>query len=80
MSQFYEIVIFTAADQQYADEILDKLDVNRRISHRLYRQHTLQFQSVYTGEIELHVKDLSRMGRDMAKTIIVDNLNVNFRL
>ena len=41
MSQFYEIVIFTAADQQYADEILDKLDVNRRISHRLYRQHTL---------------------------------------
>ena len=80
MSQFYEIVIFTAADQQYADEILDKLDVNRRISHRLYRQHTLQYQNVYTGEIELHVKDLSRMGRDMARTIIVDNLNDNFRL
>jgi len=26
MKQYFEIVIFTAADQQYADEVIDMLD------------------------------------------------------
>ena len=41
MSRYYEIVIFTAASQDYADYILDILDKDKDlISHRLYRQHT----------------------------------------
>jgi TFIIF-interacting CTD phosphatase-like protein len=40
MAKFYEIVIFTAALQDYADQVIDQIDVNKNIKHRLYRQHT----------------------------------------
>lgn len=41
LSTYFEIVIFTAASQDYADWILDVLDSSRElIQHRLYRQHT----------------------------------------
>jgi len=39
MAKYYEIVIFTAATQDYADWVIDKIDPHRHISHRLYRQH-----------------------------------------
>ena len=42
LAPHYEIIIFTAAHQTYADYILDKLDTERKlIMHRLYRQHTI---------------------------------------
>lgn len=37
MSQIYEIVIFTAAMQDYADWVLDQLDPENYIKYRLYR-------------------------------------------
>lgn len=37
---YYEVVIFTAALQDYADYILDRMDTEKCISHRLYRHHT----------------------------------------
>ena len=38
LSQFYEMAIFTAADQEYADLIIDKIDPNRTFfPHRMYR-------------------------------------------
>lgn len=40
MSKFYELAIFTAGLQEYADWMLDKLDPSKLIKHRLYRQHT----------------------------------------
>jgi len=43
------------------------------VKHRLYRQHTLQIGAVY-------IKDLSKLGRDLRKTIIVDNMPSNFQL
>lgn len=74
MSKYYEVVIFTAALQDYADWIIDRLDANQNITHRLYRQHTSVTQT------NLHVKDLSKLGRDLSKTIIVDNIPENFQL
>lgn len=71
MSKYYEIVIFTAALQDYADWILNRLDANKSISHRLYRQHTLKMGST-------NIKDLSKIGRELEKTIIVDNIPENF--
>ncbi|CDW73412.1 nli interacting factor-like phosphatase family protein [Stylonychia lemnae] len=72
LSQYFEIVIFTAASQDYADWILDVLDPNKAfISHRLYRQHTQYDDGVY-------VKDLNLLGRDLKKTIIIDNIRENF--
>jgi CTD small phosphatase-like protein 2 len=71
MSKFYEIVIFTAALQDYADWILNRLDSKGSITHRLYRQHTFKSGST-------NIKDLSKIGRQLEKTIIVDNIPENF--
>ena len=74
MSKIFEIVIFTAALKDYADSILDVLDPNKKlINYRLYRQHTSVVGITYC-------KDLSKIGRDLGKTIIVDNLADNFKL
>jgi CTD small phosphatase-like protein 2 len=71
MAVIYEVVIFTAAMQDYADWALDQLDTTKCISHRLYRQHTSMDNGVF-------IKDLSKIGRDLNKTIIVDNVAENF--
>ena len=39
--------------------------------HRLYRQHT-------TPHEDYAIKDLKNLGRDLSKTIIIDNLAENF--
>lgn len=41
MYQYFEIVVFTAAIQDYADWALDQLDPTGYIKYRLYRQHAL---------------------------------------
>ena len=73
MSKVFEIVIFTAAIQEYADWAINQIDPEGYISHKLYRQHTLPCGPV-------HIKDLSRIGRDLRKIIIVDNIPENFQL
>jgi len=73
MEKHFEIVIFTAGTQEYADWALNFLENVQCISHRLYRQHALPFNGFY-------VKDLSRIGRDLSKTMIVDNIAENFQL
>ena len=78
MSQLYELIIFTAGLQeviiiQYADWAIDLIDPLKLIKFRLYRQHTLQVGPVY-------IKDLSKLGRDLKKIIIVDNMPGNFQL
>lgn len=73
MAKHYEIVIFTAAVKEYADNILDSIDEKKRISHRLYREHT-------RIEDYVSIKDLSQIGRDLSKSIIVDNIASNFKL
>ncbi|XP_019161152.1 PREDICTED: probable C-terminal domain small phosphatase [Ipomoea nil] len=70
----YEIVVFTAAPKAYASPILDKLDRKGLISHRLYRDSCRKVD----GE-EL-VKDLSGLGRDMKRVVIVDDNPTRYSL
>ena len=72
MSKHYEVAVFTAGLKDYADWIINDLDKQGFISHRLYRDHTRLKNGVY-------IKDLSRLGRDLQKTIIVDNIEDNFQ-
>ena len=71
MSKIYELVIFTAALKDYADWILNDFDRNGIIDHRLYRNSTKFRNGNY-------VKDLSKLGRDLSKTLIIDNIEENF--
>ena len=73
MSRIFEVVVFTAGLKEYADWILNQIDKHKYISHRLYRNNCIFNGGVY-------LKDLNRLGRDLKKTIIVDNIADNFDL
>ncbi|GMK56361.1 hypothetical protein CspeluHIS016_0302010 [Cutaneotrichosporon spelunceum] len=66
MGKIYEVVVFTASLSKYADPVLDMLDVGRVVRHRLFRESCYNHKGNY-------VKDLSQLGRDIDKTIIIDN-------
>lgn len=66
VSSKFEVVVFTAGLREYASLVLDELDRNRVIGHRLYRDSCREMDGKY-------VKDLSHMGRDLWKVVIVDD-------
>lgn len=65
--RLYETVVFTAALAVYAKPVLDRVDPEGRIHHRLYREATVTYRG------QPFVKDLSKLGRDMNRIILVDN-------
>ena len=73
LSEYYEIIIFTAALQNYADLVIDGIDPNGVISDRLYRQHTINIGNI-------NIKDLNKLGRDIKHIIIIDNFKDNYSL
>jgi len=66
MAKHYEIVIYTASLNKYADPLLDLLDPKKTIRHRLFRESCVYYEGNY-------VKDLSLLDRDLSQSIIVDN-------
>ena len=74
IKKYYELVVFTAATQEYADPIINALEANKKyFDYRLYRDHTIIIDNDF-------VKDLSKLGRDLSKIIIVDNMEQNYKL
>ncbi|XP_024521892.1 probable phosphatase PSR2 isoform X1 [Selaginella moellendorffii] len=73
-SQFAELVLFTAGLEGYARPLVDRIDPENRISARLYRPATL------VTKYREHIKDLSRLGRDLRRTVIIDNNPCSFIL
>lgn len=66
MGQIYECVLFTASLAKYADPVADLLDKENIFKARLFRESCAFYRGNY-------VKDLSRLGRDLNRVIIVDN-------
>ncbi|GMI57811.1 hypothetical protein ScalyP_jg11931 [Parmales sp. scaly parma] len=66
LSEFYELVIYTASLNKYADPLLDLLDTHKTISARLFRESCVHYEGNY-------VKDLSIINRDLTQSIIIDN-------
>jgi len=66
MAKHYEIVIYTASLNKYADPLLDLLDPKKTIRHRIFRESCVYYEGNY-------VKDLSLIDRDLSQSIIVDN-------
>jgi len=66
LGPLFEIVVFTASLAKYADPVLDLLDSTRVVHHRLFREACTNYKGNF-------VKDMSRLGRDIKKAIIIDN-------
>ncbi|XP_031441685.1 carboxy-terminal domain RNA polymerase II polypeptide A small phosphatase 1 isoform X2 [Clupea harengus] len=66
MGELFECVLFTASLAKYADPVSDLLDKWGAFRSRLFRESCVFHRGNY-------VKDLSRLGRDLNKVIIIDN-------
>jgi import inner membrane translocase subunit TIM50 len=66
LSKYYEIVLFTSNIAGIGDPIMTLLDPQCQAMHRLHRDAT-RFMNGH------HVKDLSRLNRNMSKIILIDD-------
>jgi len=73
MGKFFEIVIFTSAEEEYANIVLEEIDKNKVIAYKLFRRH-VEYIDGYC------LKDLNKIGRDLSKVCIIDNDKNNFKL
>ena len=71
---YYELIVFTTGLKEYADQIINFIEIEEKyFSYRLYRQNA-------TFVNENYYKDLNKLGRDLKKTIIVDDKPINIKL
>ncbi|CAI2315408.1 unnamed protein product [Caenorhabditis sp. 36 PRJEB53466] len=66
VGEHFECVLFTASLAKYADPVADLLDKKKVFRSRLFREACVFHKGNY-------VKDLSRLGRNLSQTLIIDN-------
>ncbi|CAN0455829.1 unnamed protein product [Discosporangium mesarthrocarpum] len=67
VSELFEVVVFTASQQVYAERLLNMIDPQKKyVKYRLYRDACMALEGNY-------LKDLNVLGRDLSKVAIVDN-------
>ncbi|THV44356.1 hypothetical protein BGAL_0664g00050 [Botrytis galanthina] len=70
--KWYNLVVFTASLQDYADPVIDWLEQERKFfSARYYRQHCTYRNGAF-------IKDLSSVEPDLSKVMILDNSPVSY--
>ncbi|OCK81747.1 hypothetical protein K432DRAFT_294810 [Lepidopterella palustris CBS 459.81] len=70
--KWYNLVVFTASVQEYADPVIDWLEVERKyFTGRYYRQHCTFRNGAY-------IKDLAQVEPDLSKVMIVDNSPMSY--
>ena len=70
---FYEIVSFTKLSKEYSDKIIEEIQGKKKIfDYNLYREHCTLVGTKF-------VKDIRKIGRDMKKIVVVDDLAENLR-
>lgn len=72
ISKWYNLIVFTASVQEYADPVIDWLELERKyFSARYYRQHCTYRSGAY-------IKDLSTVEPDLSKVMILDNSPLSY--
>eukprot|EP01116_Phalansterium_solitarium_P006939 TRINITY_DN19377_c0_g1_i1.p1 TRINITY_DN19377_c0_g1~~TRINITY_DN19377_c0_g1_i1.p1 ORF type:complete len:281 (-),score=93.20 TRINITY_DN19377_c0_g1_i1:451-1293(-) len=66
VSQWFEVIVFTASLSQYADPVIDVLDPRRLIKRRFFRESCVQRNGSY-------VKNLHSIYHDLSQVVIIDN-------
>jgi len=67
LDEHFEAVIFTAALPVYAKPVVETIDKGSNVRHKLYRDATVTYKG------QSFVKDLSIIGRDMSRVVLIDN-------
>ena len=73
LKPIYELISFTNESKEYSDSLLQEIETNKKyFDYNLYKEHnTLKENKL--------VKDISKIGRDMKKIIIVDKSPDNIK-
>ena len=72
VSKWFNLVVFTASVQEYADPVIDWLESERKFfSGRFYRQHCTFRHGAF-------IKDLSSVEPDLSKVMILDNSPLSY--
>ncbi|XP_030445194.2 uncharacterized protein C2F7.02c-like [Syzygium oleosum] len=74
ISEFANLILFTAGLEDYARPLVDRMDKDNVIGERLYRPSTV------STEYREHVKDLSCLSKNLSRIVIVDNNPFSFLL
>ncbi|KAF2166871.1 hypothetical protein M409DRAFT_22924 [Zasmidium cellare ATCC 36951] len=70
--KWYNLIVFTASVQEYADPVIDWLERERKyFSGRYYRQHCTFRNGAY-------IKDLAQVEPDLSKVMILDNSPMSY--
>ena len=72
MKKIYEIILFTVNLPEYSNKILKLIEAREKFfTFKLYRQHITFMKN------KDYIKDISKLGRDLRRTIVVDNMPQN---
>ena len=71
VNQYYEIISFTNGNENYSDQIINLIESNGKyFDYCLHRDNATYLNEEY-------YKDIKKIGRDVKKTIIIDDKNNN---
>ena len=71
---FYELVSFSLESKEFTDIILNQIEKNKKyFDFNLYKEHATLHGNRF-------IKDISKLGRDLRRVIIVDDDENNFIL
>ena len=74
ISHYYELILFTTSTEYFSKPIINAIEENKKyFDFVFYREYAIIVGNDF-------VKDLTRVGRALDSTIIVDNMPQNFRL
>lgn len=76
LSEYYEVIVFTAGIRQYGIKVLEKIDPEKKVKYLLDRKFCTVIPR--EGLPELYVKNLDILGRDLSKTLFVDDREYSF--
>lgn len=72
VAKWYNLIVFTASVQEYADPVIDWLERERKyFSGRYYRQHCTLRNGAY-------IKDLAQVEPDLSRVMILDNSPMSY--
>ena len=74
LKPFYELILFSLDSKNFCDNIINMIERDKKyFDYKFYKEHSILYENNL-------VKDISLIGRDLTKIIIVDDDEICFKL